>query len=348
MKKFISLILAGAMAVSLAACSNTTQSTSSAKDNASDAQPSNSQQENDPLAWFNETNVTMVMPYGSGGTSDTVGRKFAEVANKYIDKAIVVTNMTGGDGAVAATNFTAEDPNTDDIMFTSLGQYYASSIKADMGFDMANVTPVSQLYITNWILYVRADSDMTTVDDLVAASKERTLKISCGGQGTDGHLSSCGWIAAEGGKAEPVMYDGGAAQLAALLSGDVDCFVGNANLALQYIDSGELVPVICFGTEDFTEFEGITVPCAYGMGFEECAIGGNGALSVHTDSDPSKKEALEELSKLVLTDSEWVDWTTSQLLQQNALYGDELKDYLNSQIDCAVIAAKALGCYTKE
>ena len=351
MKKVFSLILAGAMAVSLAACSNaksTSSTAASSKEADSQAAVSEDSDAKDPLEWFNTTNVTMVMPYGSGGTSDTVGRKFAEVANKYIEKAIVVTNMTGGDGAVAATNFTAEDPNTDDIMFTSLGQFYASNIKADMGFDMANVTPVSQLYITNWILYVRADSDMTTVDDLIAASKERTLKISCGGQGTDGHLSTCGWIAAAGGKAEPVMYDGGAAQLAALLSGDVDGFVGNANLGLQYVESGELIPVICFGTEDFTDFEGITVPCAYGMGYEDNAIGGNGALSVHADADPSRKAALEELSKLVLTDPEWVEWTTSQLLQQNALYGDELKNYLDSQIECAVKAAKALGCYTKE
>lgn len=353
MKNILSLILASAMAVSLAACGNS-QSTLSTAASSKDAgskeagsQASETGETKDPLEWFNTTNVTMVMPYGSGGTSDTVGRKFAEVANKYIKKAIVVTNMTGGDGAVAATTFTAEDPNTDDIMFTSLGQYYASNIKADMGFDMANVTPVSQLYITNWILYVRADSDMTTVDDLIAASKTRTLKISCGGQGTDGHLSSCGWIAAVGGKAEPVMYDGGAAQLAALLSGDVDAFVGNANLGLQYVASGELIPVICFGTEDFTEFEGIKVPCAYGMGYKENAIGGNGALSVHADVDASHKAALEELSKLVLTDPDWVKWTTGQLLQQNPLYGEELKAYLDSQVESAVKAAKELGCYTK-
>ena len=213
----------------------------------------------DVLAWFNTSNVTMVMPYGSGGTSDIVGRKFAEIANKYIKRAIVVVNKTGGDGAVAATTFTAEDPNTNDILFTSLGQFYASNIKANMGFDMANVTVVSQLYITNWILYVRANSDMTTVNDLVAASKKRVLKISCGGQGTDGHLSSSGWLAAAGGKAEPIMYDGGAAQLAALLSGDVDCFIGNANLGLQYVEKGELIPVICFGNTDFTGFKGITI-----------------------------------------------------------------------------------------
>lgn len=353
MKKILSLILAGTMAASLAACGSAPASSAAAASKATSSkaeassQASVSSEAKDPLEWFNTTNVTMVMPYGSGGTSDTVGRKFAEVANKYIKKAIVVTNMTGGDGAVAATTFTAEDPNTDDIMFTSLGQFYASNIKADMGFDMANVTTVSQLYVTNWILYVRSDSDMKTVDDLVAASKARTLKISCGGQGTDGHLSSCGWIAAEGGKAEPVMYDGGAAQLAALLSGDVDCFVGNANLGLQYVQSGELIPVVCFGTEDFTDFEGITVPCAYGMGFTENAIGGNGALSVHADADPSRKAALEELSKLVLVDPEWIEWTTGQLLEQKALYGDELYKYLNTQIDCAVKAAKTLGCYTK-
>jgi len=288
-----------------------------------------------------------VMPYGSGGTSDTVGRKFAEIANKYIKKAIVVTNVTGGDGAVAATQFTAEDPATNDIMFTSLGQFYASNIKSGMNFTMDNVKVVSQLYVTNWILYVKKGSDITTVDKLVAASKKRTLKISCGGEGTDGHLSSCGWINTEGGKAVPVQYDGGAAQLAALLSGDVDCFIGNANLGLQYVESGELVPVVCFGNTDFTGFKGIKVSCAYGLGFKDSVIGGNGALSVHAKADDSHKAALEALSKLVLADSDWKSWTDSQLLEQKAIYGDELYSYLNAQVDCAVKAAKNLGCYTK-
>ena len=301
----------------------------------------------DVLAWFNTSNVTMVMPYGSGGTSDIVGRKFAEIANKYIKRAIVVVNKTGGDGAVAATTFTAEDPNTNDILFTSLGQFYASNIKANMGFDMANVTVVSQLYITNWILYVRANSDMTTVNDLVAASKKRVLKISCGGQGTDGHLSSSGWLAAAGGKAEPIMYDGGAAQLAALLSGDVDCFIGNANLGLQYVEKGELIPVICFGNTDFTGFKGITVPCAYGLGYKDNVIGGNGALSVHAKADPSRRTALEELSKKVLSDPEWIAWTNSQLLEQKPLYGSELYVYLNAQVENAIKSAKNLGVYTK-
>jgi tripartite-type tricarboxylate transporter receptor subunit TctC len=301
----------------------------------------------DPLAWFNNNNITMVMPYGSGGTSDIVGRKFAEIANKYINRAIVVVQKTGGDGAVAATAFTAEDPNTNDILFTSLGQFYASNIKANMGFDMSNVTVISQLYVTNWILYVHAKSDMTTIDDLIAASQKRVLKISCGGQGTDGHLSSCGWIAAAGGRAEPVMYDGGAAQLAALLSGDVDCFIGNANLGLQYVEKSDLIPVICFGDTDFTGFKGITVPCAYGLGYKDNVIGGNGALSVHAKADPSRKAALEELAKKVLTDSDWIAWTASQLLEQKPLYGSDLYAYLNAQVGNAIKSAKTLGVYTK-
>jgi tripartite-type tricarboxylate transporter receptor subunit TctC len=311
------------------------------------SQQQGASQESDTLAWFNNENVTMVMPYGSGGTSDIGGRKFAEIAQKYIKRAIVVVNKTGGDGAVAATTFTAEDPNTNDIMFTSLGQFYASNIKANMGFDMVNVTVVSQLWFTNWILYVRSKSDMTTVDDLIAASKKRVLKISCGGQGTDGHLSVSGWLAAAGGKGEPVMYDGGAAQLAALLSGDVDCFIGNANLGLQYVENGELIPVICFGNTDFVGFKGITVPCAYGLGYKDNVINGAALLSTHAKADPSRKAALEELSKKVLADPEWIAWTNSQFLEQKALYGSELYAYIDIQVANAIKSAKTLGVYTK-
>jgi tripartite-type tricarboxylate transporter receptor subunit TctC len=301
----------------------------------------------DPLEWFNNSNITMVMPYGAGGTSDVVGRKFAEIANKYIKKSIVVVQKTGGDGAVAATLFTAEPPETNDILFTSLGQFYASNINKNMAFDMANVTVVSQLYVTNWILFVRKDSDMTTVDNLIAASKKRILKISGGGVGADAHLSSGGWIADIGGRSEPVSYEGGAAQLAALLSKDVDCFVGNANLGLPYVQRGEIIPVVCFGNTDFTGYAGIKVPCAEGLGYKGHIIGGNGALSIHKGASPARKAALQELSQKVLSDPDWLEWTKGQLLEQRPLYDSELYNYLNIQVENAINSAKALGIYTK-
>jgi tripartite-type tricarboxylate transporter receptor subunit TctC len=289
----------------------------------------------------------MVMPFGAGGTSDVVGRKFAEVANKYLKKSIVVVQKTGADGAVAATTFTAEPPDTNDILFTSLGQFYASNINKAMTFDMSNVTVTSLLYVTNWILFVRKDSDMTTVDDLIAASKKRILKISGGGVGTDAHLSAGGFFVGIGGRSEPVNYEGGAAQLAALLSKDVDCFVGNANLGLPYVQRGDVIPVICFGNTDFTGYEGIKVPCAENLGYKGHVIGGMGALSVHKGANPAHKAALQELSKKVLADPDWLEWTNGQLLEQRPIYDAELYSFLDLQVQNAVNSAKALGIYTK-
>jgi Uncharacterized protein conserved in bacteria len=325
-KKVIATISCVTLLGSLTACGSTKTATA-----------------NDELAFFNDTTVKMVMPYGSGGTSDTVGRKFAEIANKYVKKPIVVENLTGGDGIVAAAQFTKEKADTKKIMFTSIGQFYAKNIKANVPFELKDLQPVSMLYKTDWILYVRTDKGLTSFEKLLAESKKRTLKISVGGIGTDGHLTSCGLIAAAGGKAEPVMYEGGAEQLAALLGGHVDAFVGNPAIALQYVKTGELTPVVSFGITDFKGFEGKTVPSVVGLGYPGNAIAGNGMLSVRSGSDAATAKALRILSEKVLNDKDWIEWTNKTLLAQQPLYEKDLMTFIDGQVKNAKAAADTLG-----
>jgi tripartite-type tricarboxylate transporter receptor subunit TctC len=306
-----------------------------------------SKSNDDELAFFNKNTIKMVMPYGSGGTSDTVGRKFAEIANKYVKKPIVVENLTGGDGIVAATQFTNEKPDTNKIMFTSIGQYYAKNIKANVPFELSNIKPVSMLYKTNWILYVRTDSGIKNFKDMVEAGKNRKLKISVGGIGTDGHLTSCGLLKAAGAQAEPVMFEGGAEQIAAVLGGHVDAVVANPSLGLQYVKTGKLIPIASFGTEDYTGFEGMTVPSAKTLGYPGSAIAGNGMLSVRAGSDEATAKALRVLSEKVFADPDWIKWTKETMTEQNQLFDKDLTNFIDGQVVNAKAAAEALGILKK-
>ena len=342
MKKIGMLLLGLIMATSVVGCSKGAAKPLSDKQTQTQTQAGETT-EKDALEFFNKNNIKMVMPYGSGGTSDTVGRKFAEVANKYIDKAIVVENLTGGDGIVAATSFTQEKPDTKKIMFTSIGQFYAKNIKANVPFELEDLQPVCMLYKTNWILFARTDSDVTSFEAMVNAGKQRELKISVGGIGTDGHLTACGLLKAAGAQAAPVMYEGGAEQIAALLSGDVDGVVANPSMGKQYVESGQLVPIVCFGTEDYTRFEGFTVPSVVTLGYPGNAIAGNGMLSVRAGCDETTVNALKVLSEKVFADEEWIKWTNETMTEQEPLFTDDLMKFIDGQVENAKAAADALG-----
>ena len=50
-------------------------------------------------AAFPEKAVTMIIPFDAGGASDIVGRKLAQVAEKYLGQTIIIVNRPGGSGA---------------------------------------------------------------------------------------------------------------------------------------------------------------------------------------------------------------------------------------------------------
>ena len=46
--------------------------------------------------------ITMVVPYGAGGTTDVTGRKFAVALQKQLGVPVTVQNVSGASGSVGA------------------------------------------------------------------------------------------------------------------------------------------------------------------------------------------------------------------------------------------------------
>ena len=96
MKKLMSLVLALAMILSLAACGGKTTGTS--PDSAGD-----SQQETPATSdgAFPEKQITIIMPWSLGGGPDTIARQVASYGEKYLGVPVIVENHTGGSGTIA-------------------------------------------------------------------------------------------------------------------------------------------------------------------------------------------------------------------------------------------------------
>lgn len=296
--------------------------------------------------YFDET-VKIIIPYGAGGTHDVVARKFAEVGSKYTNAPIVCVQETGGDGLVAAIHYTTKDENVRELLTTSYGLWYQKIVKGDaIQLDLSKINPIGTFDDRSYLLYVRADSKYATLEDLIEESKKREVVLSAGAVGADAHLCFGGLINAAGGQSRIASYEGGAQQIAALLNGEVDCFVGTSQVGKQYLEIGEVRAITCFKDFDFTGFEeelGIVVPNVADAGYPQSAITGGGMLSVRTGCKDSYAQDVEDLIKIVWADPEFSEFTTDIGLNIFESYGADLDKHIEKAAANATLSARSLG-----
>jgi len=300
-------------------------------------------QESSSASFFDQT-VKIIIPYGPGGTHDVVSRKFAEVGSKYTKKPIICENVTGGDGIVAAIQYTQKKPNVPELLCTSYGKYYQKIIRGDqIKLDLTQIDPIGIFDDRSYILYVRNDGLYSNLNDVIEMSKKRPVILSAGAVGADAHLAFGGLIKAAGGDSKIASYEGGAQQITALINGEADVFVGTSQVGMQYVETSAVLPIATFTDKDYTGFKGFTVPNVVDLGYPESAIIGGGFLSVRAGTDQKIIDEVEDLMRKVWSDPDYRDWIESIGLNIFELYGQDLDNHIQFAVKNATTAAKSLG-----
>ena len=333
-KRLVCLFMALVMILALAACGSSSAPAPAPAASADEA-PAEA-----PAAETAGGTVKVICPYGAGGVADLVTRKWAESANNVQDKYnFVVENLTGGDGFTANDTFSTEDPNTKDVLVMGYGVCYRVDAAAkynteEVDFDLSKNVPFCTIDDRTWILFGKPG---TTLADVLAKATESGIKMSGGNPLSDPHLALGTLIAAEGGKVQPIPYDGGAEQKKALTDGEVDVFVGGSPVTKDDVEAGTLVPLLAFSDKPFEGFVGpdgpITVPCIAGEGmapeldpnkdYTASILAGGGGLATHDGCDPAFREEMTEIAKQVWADEAFSGWVEGALLNNFQKYGDD-------------------------
>ncbi len=121
-------------------------------------------------------NIRLIVPFGAGGGTDSVGRTLANSAKDILGTSISVMNRTGGAGAVGmsfganqrADGYTLTVVTREIASLPQMGlmQHTADDFKL---IRMVNLDPA--------VILVPADSPFNTVNDLVKEAKKRPGKI---------------------------------------------------------------------------------------------------------------------------------------------------------------------------
>ena len=208
-----------------------------------------------------ERPLTLVVMYSPGGGTDTILRALAAEMSDATGWRINVINRPGAAGA-AATRYVLNRPNDG---YTLLG---ASSYNKYARISGGGDSPAwrdwyymqAATSVASWA--VRPDSPFKTFADVVAAAKADpgALTISTSGSGGQWHEIAAIVARSAGIELRYVPYNSGQLATLAGLNGEVDIAGGGVHEHIQFVDSGQLVPLQQTGAADIATRGGRILP----------------------------------------------------------------------------------------
>ena len=187
--------------------------------------------------------VRVIVPFASGGNTDTIARIVTERLSATLGQPFVVENRVGAGGAIAAEFVAKSPPDGYTLLIAAVSQIailpYIQKIAYDPVKDFA---PVSNIGTNPFVLGVHESVPARNVREFVEYVKSRPgqLNYASGGNGTIGHLSGALFISRAGLSMTHVPYKGGGPAVADLVAGTVQMYFGNASELIQHSKSGRI------------------------------------------------------------------------------------------------------------
>ena len=137
--------------------------------------------------------VRLLVGFAPGGPNDIVARLVGERLSAIWGKPVVIDNVTGVSGNLAADRVAKSAPDGYTLLMAAAAQIVVNlSLYQKMTFDPTkDLTPISQLSSFANILAVHNDVPAKTVQDLIALARKQPgeLTFASGGVGTSNHLA---------------------------------------------------------------------------------------------------------------------------------------------------------------
>ena len=173
MKKALVFLMTAVMALNVCACGGkaetTKQETAEEKTVEEEAAVDTAAQGEE--AFKPEKDISFIVGFDAGGTADIPARIVAKYMSKYAGVNVVVSNITGSGGQVAAEQVKAMDPDGYTLLHVPVG-YYLQAALGNADFTYEDFTPVT-MWCDSWVaLAVKADSPYETYEDFISAVRK--------------------------------------------------------------------------------------------------------------------------------------------------------------------------------
>lgn len=277
---------------------------------------------------FPTKEITLIIPWAAGGSTDTVCRKLASLMEEELGQTIVVKNVEGAGGSVGFSQVAGAKADGYTICAMAgtmiFNQYFKEGVLPyDSVYNLA-------IFNTNpSCIAVPADSEFETLEDILAYAKSHPgeVRISNSGIGGTWHVAATYLEQTADVEFNHIPYEGGNPAVTAAAGGHVEavcCAVSEAN---SLVSAGELKYIAVSGDER-------NALCPDVLTFAEQGIDGMFGSYVGMCAP---KETPTEIADVLIS------------AMKNAIESDDMIQFMSDGgYDITWISGKELDTYMKE
>jgi tripartite-type tricarboxylate transporter receptor subunit TctC len=194
--------------------------------------------------------ITLIVPWPAGGATDLSMRLLADIAGRELKQQVIVENRAGAGGVLAMPTLQNAAPDGYTIAQLPLTIYRAPHTTKVSWDPIRDVTPILQISGVTFGVVVSADSQFTSLDDIISFARKnpRALTVGSNGIGTTPHLVVEELFEKLGVTYIHVPYKGTAEQMVAVAGNHIMVGVNSTGFG-PYVESGKLRLLVTFGEQ---------------------------------------------------------------------------------------------------
>ena len=281
--------------------------------------------------------ITIVVPFSAGGPTDTVTRLIAEPMGKELGQNIVIQNVTGAGGTVAAGQVAKAQPDGYTVLMHHIGMSTAPTLYSSLPFDplkdFATVGLVTEVPMT---IIARKDFPANTLQEMVEYLKANADKVTLANAGVGAASQLCGMLFTKqiGVELTTVPYQGTGPALTDLIGGQVDIMCDQTTNTTGQILGGEVKAYAVTAEQRLSNLPDVPTTAEAGLGDFQLRIWHGLYVPAGTDEAIVKK--LTAALQVALKDQNVIDrfaaLGTTPVAQERAT-PEALTETLSSQIE---------------
>lgn len=131
---------------------------------------------------YPSNNIDYIIPFGTGGSTDPIGREFTRLMGEEMDVQFIVENLPGGDQTIGTSQVLNADPDGYTLgLATPAGLLVQPAIDEDVAYEgLEDAEPIVKMMSGPYALVVASDSEFETFDDFLEAASENPGALRVG------------------------------------------------------------------------------------------------------------------------------------------------------------------------
>jgi len=272
--------------------------------------------------------VTIICPFSPGGGTDLLSRVLAHEAEKRLGRPVLVTNITGGGGAIGHAAGQLAPPDGHSVLMTTF-ELVSLPVRGLVPFTHEHFDLLMLLNMDPAAVAVRSDFPAHSLEQFVARAGSGTApSIGNSGAGAVWHLAAAMLEDQTGMAATHVPFDGASQAITALIGGHIDAVTVSPSELKTYVDSGQVRLLGIMSAERLEHFP--DVPTCREQGFD-LVFGTWRGLALPRGVPDGPRAILAETFRDVALSEELAAFANQSGMNLHFLPGDDFRDMARRQ-----------------